>query len=199
MLRRLLCSDRKTSTEVLGLNQPRCWSKPAVRDLLRKIPFFQKCTDIELRKLVEIGRRQRLKTSEILYREGDPGDAFYIILAGSVGYTFNNEEQEEKQTTVIRTGQFAGEFSLMLGVPRTVTVEALEETTVFVLSPQGFKKLLRDQPHLYDLLVQEMARHEAELSQQGRQLRAMGLINPEEYNRSPVDWIRKHLEKLFSL
>ena len=176
------------------------WSKPvAARDLLKQIPFFQKCTDIELRKLVEIGRRKRLKASEILYREGDPGDAFYIILSGSVGYTLDNKQKGEIQTTVIRTGQFAGEFSLMLGVPRTVTVEALEETTVFVLSPQGFKKLLRDQPHLYDLIVQEMARHEAELSQQGRQLRALGLINAEEYNRNPVDWIRKRLEKLFGL
>ncbi|MGI8935511.1 MAG: hypothetical protein ACR2FS_15705 [Phormidesmis sp.] len=43
-----------------------------------------------------------------------------------------------------------------------------------------------------------MARHEAELSQQGRQLRDRGLIDSEEYNQSPIDWVRQHLEKLFS-
>lgn len=169
-------------------------SKPIpVRDLLKQLPFFRNCTELELRKLVEIGYRKRLKPLEVLYQEGDPGDAFYLILAGSVSYTLENIPQ----TTTMKTGQFVGEFSLMLNVPRTVTVKANEETTLFVLSPRGFKKLLRDQPHLYDVIVEEMARHEEELLQQGRQLRKLGLINSEEYNRSPVDWVRQHLEKLF--
>ncbi len=171
------------------------FSKPvAIRDLLKQLPYFQKCTEIELRKLVEIGHRKRLKTSEILYRQGDPGDAFYIILLGSVGYTLSDTHQ----TTTMKAGQFVGEFSLMLEVPRTVTIKAFEDTTLFVIDPQGFKQLLRDQPHLYNLIIEEMARHEAELSQQGRQLRALGLINSEEYNQSPIDWVRQHLERLFS-
>lgn len=170
-------------------------SKPvAIRDLLKQLPYFEKCTELELRKLVEIGHRKRLAVSEILYREGEPGDAFYIILAGSVGYLL----AATGQTTTMKAGQFVGEFSLMLEVPRTVTVKAFEETTLFVMSPQGFKQLLRDQPHLYNLIVEEMARHEAELSQQGRQLRELGLINSEEYNQSPIDWVRQRLEKLFS-
>ncbi len=165
----------------------------AVRDLLKRIPYFQKCTELELRKLVEIGHRRRLEPSEVLYEVGDPGDAFYIILSGMVGYMLETKEQ----ATTMSAGDFVGEFSLMLGVPRTVTVRAIEDTTVFVLSPQGFKKLLRDQPHLYDVIVEEMARHEEELSQQGRYLRDLGLINSADYNRNPVDWIRKNLEKLF--
>ncbi|MGB3766192.1 MAG: mechanosensitive ion channel domain-containing protein [Phormidesmis sp.] len=177
-------------------NNPNSFSAPvATRDLLRKIPYFQKCTELELRKLIEIGHRRRLKPSELLYETGDPGDAFYIILSGSVGYTLEKSEQ----TTTMSAGDFVGEFSLMLGVPRTVTVQAFEDTTVFVLSPQGFKKLLSDQPQLYDLMVEEMARHEEELSQQGRQLRELGLINSADYNKNPVDWIRKNLEKLFGL
>ena len=171
------------------------FSKPvAIRDLLKQLPYFQNCTELELRKLIAIGHRKRLAVSEILYQEGEPGDAFYIILAGAVGYTLPATEQ----TTTLRTGQFVGEFSLMLKVPRTVTIKAFEETTLFVMSPQGFKQLLRDQPHLYNLIVEEMARHEEELSQQGRQLRALGLINSEEYNQSPIDWVRQRLEKLFT-
>ena len=171
------------------------FSKPVpTRDLLKQLPFFENCTELELRKLVEIGYRKRLETSEILYKEGDPGDAFYIILYGAVGYTL----QATEKTTILKAGQFVGEFSLMLGVPRTVTVGAFEDTMLFVISPQGFKKLLCDQPQLYNLIIAEMGRHEEELSQQGRQLRELGLINSEEYNRNPIDWIRNHLERLFS-
>lgn len=171
-------------------------SKPVpVRDLLKQLSFFKDCTEIELRKLVEIGHRKRLDPADILYREGDIGDAFYIILTGAVSYTLDSVDQP----TVMGSGQFVGEFSLMLNVPRTVTIKAIEETVLFALSPQGFKKLLRAQPHLYNVIVEEMARHEEELSQQGRQLRTLGLINSDEYNQSPVDWIRKRLEGLFGL
>ena len=182
-----------------ALQQPRestldAFAKPvAVKDLLRQISYFQNSSDLELRKLVEIGRRIRLEPMEIVYREGDPGDAFYIILSGAVSYTL----PKTQQTTVIKAGEFIGEFSLMLGVPRTVTVKAITETSLLRLSPQGFKKLLHDQPYLYNVIVEEMGRHEDELSQQGRQLSAMGLINSEEYNINPVAWVREHLERLF--
>jgi potassium efflux system protein len=165
----------------------------AVRDLLRRIPYFADCSTVELRKLVEVGHRRRLETGEVLYHVGDPGDAFYIILSGAIGYTLDGSHQ----STVLREGQFIGEFSLMLGIARTVTVKALEETTVFAISPQGFKKILQSQPRLYDLIVQEMARHEAELTQQERRLKELGLLN-NEYDKNPVGWVKKHLEKLFS-
>ncbi|MGF1538336.1 MAG: mechanosensitive ion channel domain-containing protein [Elainellaceae cyanobacterium] len=169
------------------------YPKPvATRDLLRGISYFADCSTVELRKLVEVGHRRRLEAGEILYRAGDPGDAFYIILCGSVGYTLDGVEQ----STVLGSGQFIGEFSLMLGVPRTVTVKALEDTTVFTISPQGFKRILQSQPRLYDLIVQEMSRHEAELTQQERHLRKLGLIN-NEYEHNPVAWVQKQLEKLF--
>ncbi len=182
-----------------SLQQPRettldAFAKPVpVKDLLRRLTYFQNCTDLELRKLVEIGRRIRLEPAEIIYQEGDPGDAFYIILAGAVSYTF----PKTQQTTMMKAGQFIGEFSLMLGIPRTVTVTAITDTTMLRLSPQGFKKLLHDQPYLYNVIVEEMGRHEDELSQQGRQLSAMGLINSEEYNINPVSWVKEHLERLF--
>ncbi len=163
------------------------------RDLLRKIPYFQDCTELELKKLVEIGHRRHLQPSEVLYQQGDPGDAFYIVLSGSAFYSIDGSDQ----VTIVRAGQFIGEFSLMLGVPRTVTVQAQEATTVFAINPPGFRKLLKDQPRLYDLIVDAMGRHRKELEAQGRQLEKLGLLNPSEYDRNPVAWVQKRLEKLF--
>jgi small-conductance mechanosensitive channel/CRP-like cAMP-binding protein len=165
----------------------------AVRDLLRQIPYFADCSKVELRKLVEIGHRRRLEAGEILFKKGEPGDAFYIILSGAVGYTLNDQEKP----TILQSGQFIGEFSLMLGTPRTVTVKAVEETTVFAISPQGFKQILQSQPRLYNLIVQEMGRHEEELTQQERHLKKLGLIT-NEYDNNPVAWVKKQLEKLFA-
>jgi len=165
----------------------------AMRDLLKQISYFADCSTVELRKLVEVGHRRRLDPGEVLYQVGDPPDAFYLILSGAVSYTLDGSHQ----ATVLMAEDFIGEFSLMLGVPRTVTVKAVEETTVFAVSPQGFKEILESQPRLYNLIVERMARHEDELTQQERRLRELGLIN-KEYESNPVVWIRKKLEKLFA-
>ncbi len=172
-----------------GENYP----KPvAVRDLLSRISYFSECSTVELRKLVEVGHRRRLANGEVLYNAGDACDAFYIILWGAVGYILDDSQE----LTVLNAGQFIGEFSLMLGIPRTVTVKAVEDTTVFAISPQGFQRILQSQPHLYDRIVQQMAHHKAELTEQGRHLRELGLLN-QDYDRNPVAWVRKQLEKLF--
>ena len=55
----------------------------SIRDLLRQVVYFQGFTDLELRELIEIGYRKRLHQEDILFEEGDPGDAFYIILSGA--------------------------------------------------------------------------------------------------------------------
>lgn len=164
----------------------------ATRDLLKAIPYFRDSSPVELRKLVEVGHRRRLESGEILFNEGEPGDAFYIILSGAVSYQL----QGYKEPTILKSGQFIGEFSLMLGVPRTVTVVAIEETTVFSISPGGFKQILQSQPKLYNCIVDAMGRHEDELTQQQRRLRELGLIN-SEYDKNPVGWVKKQLDKLF--
>ncbi|MEM6425683.1 MAG: mechanosensitive ion channel domain-containing protein [Cyanobacteria bacterium P01_D01_bin.128] len=174
------------------------YPKPiAVRDLLRQIDYFKDCSTVELRKLVEIGHRRRLETGEILFKVNDPAAGFYIILSGSVGYSLTDSNLDQSPT-VLSAGQFIGEFSLMLGIPRTVTVKAMEDTTVFAINPQGFKQILQSQPRLYNLIVKEMGRHEVELTQQNRRLRELGLIN-NEYDNNPVAWVQKQLEKLFAL
>jgi len=132
-------------------------SRPlALRDLLRKVSYFQNCSEIELKKLIEIGYRKRIKAGDILYREGDPGDTFYIVLSGSVEYYV---EKLNQTPTVLNPGQFIGELSLMLGLRRTVTVRAREETTLFAINKEGFATLLKEQPQLYELIVVELGKH----------------------------------------
>ena len=58
-----------------------------IRDLLRRIKYFEDLNDLEIRQLIEVGYRKRLKPGEILFRESDPGDAFYLLLEGTVEVT----------------------------------------------------------------------------------------------------------------
>ncbi len=164
--------------------------------LLREVEYFEHLTDLELRQLIEVGYRQRLRPQEFLFRENDPGDAFYMILSGSVEVFV---EAIDKHLKNLGTGQFLGELSLMLGIPRTASVRALEETILFAINKEGFQKVLTERPDLSEQIIQEIVKHKEELSERQQQLREMELVDAAEDDLNPVDWVRKRLKNLFSI
>ncbi len=166
-----------------------------IRDLLRQVVYFQNLSELELRQLIEIGYRKRLRPGEILFQEGDPGDAFYIILSGVVEvYT----QKLNKRLATLEVGQFFGELSLMLGIPRTATVAAQQEVTLFAINSKGFRRLLQEHPEFAEAIVQELSQHQQELGDRRRQLQELGLDDGGE-DKNVVDWLRKRLTKLFAL
>lgn len=172
-------------------------AKPlALKDLLRQVTYFQNFTELELRQLIEIGYRKRLYPSQILFHEGDPGDAFYIVLSGSVEVFV---EKINKHLTTLPAGKFFGELSLMLGIPRTASVRAVDETILFTIHHNAFEKILREHPELAEEIVQELCKHQEELAERQKQLRAMGLVDAAEDDKNPMVWVRKRLKNLFSL
>lgn len=171
--------------------------KPSsLSNLLREVKYFEHLTDLELRQLIEVGYRQRLRPQEFLFRENDAGDAFYMILSGSVEVFV---EAIDKHLRNLGSGTFFGELSLMLGIPRTASVRALEETILFAINKEGFQKVLTERPDLYEQIIQEIAKHKEELSERQQELREMQLVDASEDDESPVEWVRKRLKNLFSV
>lgn len=168
----------------------------SISDLLRRVKYFANFNDLELRQLIEAGYRQRLQADQILFRENDPGDTFYIIISGSVEVFV---EKINKHLTTLHAGDFFGELSLMLGIPRTASVRALEDTVLFAINKKGFQKLLSALPQLYEQIIQELAKHQEELAQRQERLRELGLLDAAEDDQNPVVWVRKRLKNLFSI
>ncbi|MCL2924369.1 MAG: mechanosensitive ion channel [Trichodesmium sp. MAG_R04] len=172
-------------------------NKPlSVRDLLMQVTYFENFTDVELRKLIEVGYRKRLKPLDFLFHEGEPGDTFYIILSGSVEVFV---EKINKYLTTLKAGNFFGELALMLGIPRTASVRAIEDTILFAIHAKGFEKILHENPELAEVIVQELGKHKEELSERQNQLRKLGLVNIEEDDKNLIFWVRNRLKILFNL
>ncbi|MEG4293901.1 mechanosensitive ion channel [Microcoleus sp. C2C3] len=164
--------------------------------LLREVEYFENLTDLELRLLIEVGYRKRLRPQEFLFRENDPGDAFYMILSGSVEVFV---EAIDKHLNNLGTGEFFGELSLMLGIPRTASVRALEETILFAINKEGFQKIITEQQDLSEQIIQQIVKHKEELSERQQQLREMELVDAAEDDENPVEWVRKRLKNLFTV
>ncbi|MCT7962259.1 cyclic nucleotide-binding domain-containing protein [Laspinema sp. D1] len=173
------------------------FQKIDVAELLKKVSYFHSFSDAEIQQLIEMGYRKILYPGEYVCREDEPGDAFYIILEGSVEIFV---EKINKFLTNLGVGTFFGELSLLLGIPRTATVRTREDTVLFVLDREGLQKLLRNYKDLAEQIAQALHEHKAELESRKELLQKMGLLDDEEgFNQNPLGWIRNRMATLFGL
>ena len=158
--------------------------------LLRRITYFESCTDIELRSLIEQGYRKRFAAGQTIFKEKDTGESFYIILSGQVEIF---SEKKDASIGILKTGEFFGEFSLLTGLPRPSTARTLEEVSLFVVDRTALQKLLKDHKGLAEQIAQRLAERQQVLRELGL-LNEKGLSNIDE---APLTWMRKRIQTLF--
>lgn len=91
----------------------------------------------------EMVERRTLAGDEILLREGDEGDSFYIVSKGRFA-VYGTFEGTELQLAELTPGSVIGEVSFLRSVPRTATVTALEDSEVLELSPAKLSSIDSD-------------------------------------------------------
>ena len=100
---------------------------------LRSIPMFG---PVQPSVLEEIGHRLEcvsVPAGEVVVREGDPADRFFVIRTGEVEVTQGGALLRRENA-----GDFFGEIGLLRDVPRTATVTALSDTTLWALERSDF-------------------------------------------------------------
>lgn len=122
--------------------QTRTWTDEQVVELLGRVPLFRGLPDTELWSIAALARPRALGKNEMLFREGDPGDRFYIVYAGAVEVLKERPLGDHERLAVKRTGEAFGEMSLLNDAPRSASVRALEPTELLVVSRNDFNALL---------------------------------------------------------
>jgi MFS family permease len=89
---------------------------------------------------------------EVIVRQGDPADRFYLVDSGSLRVTQFGEE-EERTLRDLGAGDVFGEIGLLRGVPRTATVTALTGGTLYALDGADFAELMGSGPGLGSRLL----------------------------------------------
>ncbi len=91
---------------------------------------------------------KNFKKEETLFREGDPGDALYIIRKGQVKVSRKDPRGNEITRSYIAAGNYFGEIALLSEdvVPRTATVTAVVATETAVIDKRSFRALLAADP-----------------------------------------------------
>jgi CRP/FNR family cyclic AMP-dependent transcriptional regulator len=161
--------------------------------LLAEVPFFALLDADERGALAERLDEESFSAKSIIFRFGDPGEAMYIVITGSVELAFKNDTGEKIVLETARTGDFFGEVSMLDNGPRMATATVLEDATVLVVDRGDIDAFVRAHPAAaLDLLTATGRR----LRESARLLRhtASRNVNEEmEDTRSTVmrvaDWI----------
>jgi HEAT repeat protein len=125
--------------------------------LLREIPLFSDLSADDLVQIARMAEERWFEDGAVLCREGEKGDALFMIAEGQVRVTrlVNGLEQE----LAIRIGgDIVGEMAIIDSVPRFATLSADGEVRTLVITADAFKAILRDRPEVSLAVMRALSR-----------------------------------------
>ena len=123
-----------------------------------RIPLLNKLNRLERAGLVPSLVREERIMGEVIVRQGDRGEALYIILTGTVRVSKVDPRMEKPAVAILSAGDCFGEMALLAGVPRSASVEALTSVSLLRLSRKNFEKLLQSNSSVSTHLATLLAR-----------------------------------------
>ncbi|MCD6070413.1 MAG: hypothetical protein K0S42_929 [Microvirga sp.] len=91
-------------------------------------------------------QRAVLPGGAVLFQEGDPADALYMLVSGALGVSIQGNHGEQKRVARIFPPETIGEMALISNAPRSATVTALRDSVLLKLTRQAFERLVARYP-----------------------------------------------------
>lgn len=115
-------------------------------DLDSKKTLFseQKLSSLEINFLTSLSREKKLRSGEVLFREGDPGDAMYVVLEGRIRISKIIPGAGEEALAILERGDYFGEMALIDRQPRSAFAKAHEAGAVVLAIPKDVVEGLLD-------------------------------------------------------
>jgi CRP-like cAMP-binding protein len=123
-------------------------AKQDLAELLTGVGLFSRCTKRERQTIARHAQAAELPGGTDLVREGEPGDALFLILEGEAVVRRDGHDVGR-----VGPGSHFGELAILDGAPRSATVVAATDVKVAVLGIRMFRTLLREFPELAEQLL----------------------------------------------
>lgn len=108
-------------------------------DFLEGVPLLSTLTTYERSKIADALETQKYPPGTTIIKEGDIGEAFYLLESGEAEAFKSGTEQPVR---AYRKGDYFGELALLNDAPRAASVISKTEVKVATLGKDGFQRLL---------------------------------------------------------
>jgi CRP/FNR family cyclic AMP-dependent transcriptional regulator len=112
---------------------------------LKTVPFFDQLSNRQLKRVSDIMFERTYETDELIFEEGQPGAALFLILDGKIAIEICRETSTTR-LAVLGRGAFFGEMALLDETPRSAAARALERTRTLALYRNDLNGLVYRHP-----------------------------------------------------
>ncbi|MFQ5536472.1 MAG: PP2C family protein-serine/threonine phosphatase [Gemmatimonadota bacterium] len=118
------------------------WPAEQVVPLLQRVDLFEGLPEDDLHRIAAIVKGVSVGEGEVLFEEGDLGDAFYIVFDGAMEILKRRPDGSDEKLAVRRAGEAFGEMALLNDAPRSATARARQASQLMMVSREDFQQLL---------------------------------------------------------
>jgi len=125
-------------------------------EVLRRVPFFAEIEPPKLKALAYVSERVGFDDGKIVFRQGDPGDAAYLIIDGEADVVLEGAAGPVT-VAILGANELVGEMAILTGEPRNATVRAKGRMTALRIAKDPFMRMVREFPTMAVSIMQELA------------------------------------------
>jgi uncharacterized membrane protein len=123
-------------------------------NMLRNVPLFALLDNDEITALAEQMEQRHFWAGQMIFQQGDPGEAMYVVHSGAVELFIRDRGGERVIVDHAEPGDLFGEFSLLDQQPRSASAKATQETLLFVVDRNDLQRLFAVHPDAaFDMLA----------------------------------------------
>ena len=160
--------------------------KATDESLLRRSSLFQFLPDEPFDKLRQLLQEESYEFGDLLVRQGEPADSFYVLVSGRARVVKADQAGNEIVLATLKPGDSFGESALTVSGTRTATVRCSTAVEALRLDRSDFLELAEEVPEL---------KHYIEITARHRSLHGF-LYEFSNFGRLPVPALRSLVEKL---
>ncbi|MFZ2959609.1 MAG: cyclic nucleotide-binding domain-containing protein [Candidatus Ozemobacteraceae bacterium] len=109
---------------------------------LRSVPFLQNFSEDAIYEIALITTEKTFPGRSVVFREGDRGDALYIIKSGRATIGKRNRLDVDVIIATLSDGAIVGDMALIDQQPRSATLSTVTPTTFYIIQEVDFQQLL---------------------------------------------------------
>ena len=132
-------------------------NSPSLLDILHRLPHFTSLAQETRQVLANSATRRRFDAGQVIYLEGEPAEAVYILEAGWVKATRMTREGREQALMFLRPVDIFGDIAVLAGTAYPGTVIALEAVLAWSIPAQTLHALIARYPDLAQAAIRHLA------------------------------------------
>ena len=125
---------------------------------LAALPLFAGVPAADTAEIERLATVIDYPAGSVIFSEGDPADALYVVLRGRVALRCCNRWGQEQTLATLEAGAMLGEVALLTDEPRAGTAVTVADTTVLRLTHEAFMALLKQGSGVGHQILYNLAR-----------------------------------------